>query len=118
MATPSQRSVHSAPDMHRRGTPCERSLPLPRVRQRVSGYSNLLTKSLRAMRTKRKVAFGPNLERARCLTCGLFRCSVQLCSGLVDLVVCKVHYLGGADRLALACERFVGRLPEDLVEVS
>jgi hypothetical protein len=40
--------------------------------------------------------------------CPLFRDCVQLCSGLVDLVVGIVRQRGGGHQLALAGERFVG----------
>ena len=43
-----------------------------------------------------------------------FETSVQFCSGLVDLVVGVGHHLGGGHRLALAGERFVGLVAEDL----
>ena len=49
---------------------------------------------------------------------GLSRDGVQLCSGLVDLVVCVGHHGGGGHRFALAGERFVGRLTEDTAEVG
>jgi hypothetical protein len=42
----------------------------------------------------------------------------EFCSGLVDLVVCVHHHGGGGHRLALAGERFVGRLTEDVAEVG
>ena len=48
----------------------------------------------------------------------LIRFRVQFCSGLVDLVECVGHHRSGAHRLALAGERFVGRLAEDVAEVS
>ena len=48
----------------------------------------------------------------------LFRDGLQLCSGLVDLVVGVGHHLGGGHRLTLAGERFVGRLTEDIAEVG
>ena len=48
----------------------------------------------------------------------LFRDSVQFCSGLVDLVVCVGHHGGGGHRLALAGERFVGLVAEDIAEVG
>ena len=38
--------------------------------------------------------------------------------GLVDLVVCVGHHLGGGHRLALAGERFVGLVAEDLAQVG
>ena len=38
----------------------------------------------------------------------------ELCSGLVDLVVCVGHHCGGGHRLAPAGERFVGLVAEDL----
>src|SRR4029077_19107614 len=41
----------------------------------------------------------------------LFRDRVQLCSGLVDLVGGVGHHGGGAHRLALESERFVGWSP-------
>ena len=52
------------------------------------------------------------------LRCGLFPDGVQFCSGLVDLVVGVGHHRGGGHRLALAGERFVGRLAEDIAEVG
>ena len=48
------------------------------------------------------------------LVCRLFRDSVQFCSGLVDLVVGVGHHGGGGHRLALAGERFVGLVAEDI----
>ena len=53
-----------------------------------------------------------------CRRCALFRDSVQFCSGLVDLVVCVGHHRGGGHRLALAGERFVGLVAEDIAEVG
>ena len=44
----------------------------------------------------------------------LFRDGVQFCSGLVDLVVCVGRHVGGGHRLALAGERFVGLVAEDI----
>ena len=44
----------------------------------------------------------------------LFRDSVQFCSGLVDLVVCVRRHGGGGHRFALAGERFVGLVAEDI----
>ena len=44
----------------------------------------------------------------------LFRDGVQLCSGLVDLVVCVRRHGGGGHRSALASERFVGLVAEDI----
>ena len=44
----------------------------------------------------------------------LFRDGVQFCSGLVDLVVDVGHHGSGGHRLALAGERFVGRVAKDL----
>jgi len=43
---------------------------------------------------------------------------LQLCSGLVNLVVSIGHHGGGGHRLALVGERFVGRLAEDMSEVG
>ena len=43
---------------------------------------------------------------------------VQFCSGLVDLVVCVGHHVGGGHRLALAGQRFVGLVAEDMAEMS
>ena len=48
----------------------------------------------------------------------LFRDGVQFCSGLVDLVVCVGHNLGGGHRLTLAGERFVGLVAEHITKVS
>jgi hypothetical protein len=42
----------------------------------------------------------------------------ESCSGLVDLVVCVGCHGGGGHRLALAGERFVGRLAEHIAEVG
>jgi hypothetical protein len=42
----------------------------------------------------------------------------EFCSGLVDLVVCVRHHLGGGHRLALAGERFVGRVVEHIAQVG
>ena len=39
-----------------------------------------------------------------CLVCGLFRDSVEFCSGLVDLVECVGDHRGGGRRFALAGE--------------
>jgi hypothetical protein len=44
----------------------------------------------------------------------LFRDGVQFCSGLVDLVVCVCRDFGGGHRFALAGERFVGLVAEDI----
>ena len=49
---------------------------------------------------------------------GLFRDGVQFCSGLVDLVVCVGRHGGGGHRFALAGERFVGLVAEDVAEVG
>src|SRR5262249_15020075 len=49
---------------------------------------------------------------------GLFRDSVQVCSGLVDLVVCADHHFGGGHRFALVRERFVRLIAEDIAEVG
>ena len=38
----------------------------------------------------------------------------EFCSGLVDLVVCVRRHGGGGHRLALAGERFVGLVAEDI----
>ena len=38
----------------------------------------------------------------------------EFCSGLVDLVVCVGRHRGGGHRLALAGERFVGLVAEDV----
>jgi hypothetical protein len=35
----------------------------------------------------------------------------EFCSGLVDLVICTRRQSGGGHRLALAGERFIGRVP-------
>ena len=43
---------------------------------------------------------------------------LEFCSGLVDLVVCVGRHGGGGHRLALAGERFVGRLAENIAEVG
>ena len=56
----------------------------------------------------------PHHPRGRCLECGLFRDSVQFCSGLVDLVVGAGDHGGGGHRLALAGKRFVGFVAEDI----
>ena len=56
--------------------------------------------------------------RRRCLSRGLYRNGVQFCSGVVDFVVCVGGHGGGAHRLALAGERFVGLVAEDLAEVG
>ena len=42
----------------------------------------------------------------------------EFCSGLVDSVVCVGRHGGGGHCLALAGERFVGRVAEDIAEVS
>src|ERR1700755_1531235 len=42
----------------------------------------------------------------------------EFCSGLVDLVVGVGHHRGGGHRLALASERFVGRLAEHIAQVG
>jgi len=42
----------------------------------------------------------------------------EFCSGLVDLIVGVCHHGGGGHRLALAGERFVGRLTEDFAQVG
>jgi hypothetical protein len=48
----------------------------------------------------------------------LFRDRFQLCSGLLDLVVCIRHHGGGGHGFALAGKRFVGLVAEDIAEVS
>jgi hypothetical protein len=42
------------------------------------------------------------------LVCRPFQDRVQFCSGLVDLVVCVDHHVGGGHRFAFAGDRFVG----------
>jgi len=42
----------------------------------------------------------------------------EFCSGLVDLVVGVRHHRGGGHHLALAGERFVGLVAEDVAEVG
>ena len=42
----------------------------------------------------------------------------EFCSGLVDLVVGVRHHPGGGHRLALAGERFVGLVVEDIAQVG
>jgi hypothetical protein len=42
----------------------------------------------------------------------------QFCSGLVDLVVGVGHHGGGSHCLALAGERFVGLVAEDITEAG
>ena len=62
-------------------------------------------------------AAGPPRERSgsrRRVSARVF----EFCSGLVDLVVCVGRHGGGGHRLALAGERFVGRLAEDVAEVG
>src|SRR5262245_57472535 len=49
---------------------------------------------------------------------GLFRDSVQFCSGLVDLVICVGHHLCGGHRPTRAGQRFVSRLAEDVAQVG
>ena len=49
---------------------------------------------------------------------GAFSWVFEFCSGLVDLVVCVGHHGGGGHRLALAGERFVGLVAEDIAEVG
>src|SRR5262245_40048486 len=46
----------------------------------------------------------------------LFRDSVQLCSGLVDLVVGVGHHSGGGHRFTLAGQRFVGLAAEHIAQ--
>jgi hypothetical protein len=53
-----------------------------------------------------------------CRICGLFRDRIQLCSGLVDLVVCVGHHRGRRHSLALAGQWFVGLIAEDIAEVG
>ena len=48
----------------------------------------------------------------------LFRDGGQLCSGLVDLVVGVGRHLGGSHPLALAGERLIGLVAEDIAEVG
>ena len=48
----------------------------------------------------------------------LFRDRFQFCSGLVDLVICVRRHGGGGHRLALAGERFVGLVAEDIAQVG
>jgi len=57
-------------------------------------------------------------EELETLVCRLFRDGVQFCSGLVDLVVCVRHHLGGGHRSALAGQRFVGLVAEDIAEMG
>ncbi|MGO9694178.1 MAG: hypothetical protein ACLPYO_10365, partial [Mycobacterium sp.] len=42
----------------------------------------------------------------------------EFCSSLVDLVICVRRHGGGGHGLALAGERFVGRVAEDVAEVG
>src|SRR6516225_2338843 len=42
----------------------------------------------------------------------------EFCSGLVELVECVRHHGGGGHRLALAGERFVCRLTENIAQVG
>ena len=66
-------------------------------------------------RSGRGRAFTVTLTRSfETLVCRLFRDAVEFCSGLVDLVVCVRHHVGGGHRCALAYERFVGLVAEDL----
>jgi hypothetical protein len=48
----------------------------------------------------------------------VLRDRVQIYSGLVNLVVCVRRHSGGAHRLALAGQRFVGLVAEDIAEMS
>jgi hypothetical protein len=57
-------------------------------------------------------------RRFETLICRLLRDSVQFCSGLVDLVVGVGHHLGGGHHFALAGERFVGLVAEDVAQVG
>ena len=59
---------------------------------------------------------GPPRERGGspgCVSARVF----EFCSGLVDLVVCVGRHFGGGHRLALAGERFVGLVAEDVAQV-
>jgi hypothetical protein len=48
----------------------------------------------------------------------LFRDCVEFCSGPADLVVCVGRHGGGGHRPALAGERFVGLVAEDIAEMG
>ena len=48
----------------------------------------------------------------------LFRDSLQLCSGLVDLVIGVCRHVGGGHRLALMGKRIVSLVTEDLTQVA
>ena len=62
-----------------------------------------------------RLATGPNFRRK--LAQRLFRGGVELCSGLVDLVVRVGRDGGSGHRLALAGEGFVGLFAEHFAEV-
>ena len=47
-----------------------------------------------------------------------FRDCAQLCSGLVDLVLCVGCHGSGAHHFACTGERFVGRVAEDIAQVG
>ena len=53
-----------------------------------------------------------------CRRCALFRDGAQFCSGLVDLVVCVGRHIGGGHRFALAGQRLVSLVAEDIAEVG
>ena len=52
------------------------------------------------------------------LICRLFRDGIQVCSGLVDLVVCIVRHGGGRHGLASVGERVVYLVAVDIAQVG
>jgi hypothetical protein len=56
----------------------------------------------------RHIAVTSLIRSFETLVTRLFRDHIQLCSGLVDLVIGVGHHGGGGHRLTLADERFVG----------
>jgi hypothetical protein len=75
----------------------------------------LLRRIFETQRPGRSYAVGVGQGR---LVCGLFRDGVELCSGLVDLAGGVTHHGGGAHRLTLAGERFIGLVAEDSAKVG
>ena len=100
--------------LHRSGTPCSCLHPLKRPRHAAVAVLGL--KTTRPVRTLGPCAVvpihthPPSIDTNLALITRLFRDRVQCRSGLVDLVVGVGRHRGGGHRLALAGERFVGRV--------
>jgi hypothetical protein len=85
----------------------------PKVRARPQTCARLTCGAGTALSARRSRTGGTGRRNG-----ALFRDRVQLCSGLVDLVVGVGRHGGGGHRLTLAGERFVGLVAEDVAEVG